>query len=264
MYHDDILACCQGAGFQSVEYMTGILKAMEEFDMVPGRAMTSSGSSLTMSLYYSKGLEWIENVIRTHQPTDYIDFKPWKLAKEVVSMANYFIDNVKIQTLLEENMTAEATKRQSVGVTRLRDFKNFMVPATPGTVLASTAIEGVFKPVLLNKELFGDSGLMNNIPTPPIQQVKNWKHIFIIVSPEPKFNNDPKDSFTKYLSNLFTAITYREVHQMKESGILDMENVTLIQPEEELGSGLLNWSPNYQFMDACYEQTKEILKNVEI
>lgn len=264
MYNDDIIVCCQGSGFQSVEYMTGILKGLEEYGLAPGRAMTSSGSSITMALYYSKGLEWVENMIKTHQPTDFIDFKPFAMVQEVLNMTNYFIDNKTLKEFLEENMTAEASLRQLTGVTRLRDFKNIMLPATPATVLAASAIEAVMKPVMIDGELFGDSGLLNNTPTVSFEEAKKYKHVFVCVAPEPKFNNDPNDKLFTYVVNLVQAIAHREVHQVRESGLLDLPNVTLIQPWSGLSSGLLNWSDNYEFMELCYHHTKEILAHVEI
>jgi len=261
---DDFLICLQGAGFQSVEYSTGILQALEEYDYVPGKAMTSSGASLTMALYYSQGLDWILKLMAEHEPTDFFSIDKCKLAGMLVNQCNYFIDTDPIRQLLEENMTAEATLRQLVGVTRLKDFKHFMVPATPATVLASTAIECCMKPVEINGEVFSDSGLINNVPLPTVQECANYKHIFIGVEPQPKFNNDPQDHFSKYLLSLIEAIYAKEVIQIKEAGYCELPNVTFIEPPSALGSGLLNWSPDFQFQQAVYEQTKELIKDLSI
>lgn len=263
-YRDDILICLQGAGFQSVEYTAGILKALEDKGIKPGKAMTSSGSSLAMALYYSKGLDFIYEVMSKSTPSDFIDIKMIKLAQEVVNLNNHFIDTDPLRKLLEENMTAEATKRLLTGITRLRDFKNFMVPATPATVLAATAIEAVMTPVEINGELYGDSGLLNNTPTPSYFEARQYKHIFLGVGPEPKFDNDPRDNIVKFLINLVLAIAYREVHQVKESGFCELPNVTFIQPPEELGSGLLNWSPDFQFREAVRQQMEELLNGLDL
>lgn len=263
-YRDDILICLQGAGFQSVEYTAGILKALEAKGIKPGRAMTSSGSSLTMALYYSKGLDFIYELMSKSTPSDFIDIKMIKLAQEIVNINNHFIDTDPLKKLLEENMTGEATKRLLTGITRLRDFKNFMVPATPATVLAATAIEAVMTPVEIDGELYGDSGLLNNTPTPSFFEANKYKHIILGISPEPKFNNDPRDSTPRFVMNLIMAIAYREVHQVKESGFTDLPNVTLIQPPDSLGSGLLNWSPDFQFREAVCKQTEELLNGIDI
>lgn len=261
-YRDDILLCLQGAGFQSVEYTAGILRALEDHGIKPGKAMTSSGSSLAMALYYSKGLDFIYEMMNKSTPSDFIDIKIVKLAQEVVNLNNHFIDTEPLRKLLEENMNAEATKRLLTGITRLRDFKNFMVPATPATVLAATAIEAVMTPVEINGELYGDSGLLNNTPTPSFFEAKNYTHIIMGIGPEPKFDNDPRDSTARFLINLVQAIAYREVHQLKESGFIDLDNVSLIQPPDALGSGLLNWSPDFQFREAVRKQTEDLLNGL--
>lgn len=263
-YRDDILLCLQGAGFQSVEYTAGILRAFEDRGIKPGKAMASSGSSLSMALYYSKGLDFIYDMMNKSEPKDFIDIKVVKLAQQVVNLNNHFIDTEPLRKLLEENMTVEATKRLTTGITRLRDFKNFMVPATPATVLAATAIEAVMTPVEIEGELYGDSGLLNNTPTPSFYDTKKYKHVFVCIAPEPKFDNDPRDNTAKFLINLVLAIAYREIHQIIESGYTKLPNVTLIQPPEELGSGLLNWSPDFQFREAVRKQTEELLNEIDL
>ena len=53
-YDDDVLMCATGAGFLAVECMTGIYRAFEEWGTIPGKVLSSSGSTLFASLYYSK------------------------------------------------------------------------------------------------------------------------------------------------------------------------------------------------------------------
>ena len=66
-YRNDILFCGQGAGFIAVESCLGLFKALEEHNVVPGQALTSSGSTLFCSLYYSElGINWLENFIKTN------------------------------------------------------------------------------------------------------------------------------------------------------------------------------------------------------
>lgn len=66
-------------------------------------------------------------------------------------------------------MTASAMDRVQVSVTRLDDYTSHMKAATPTWVLAATSIPFLFMPVKVGQELYGDGGVLNNIPLPSVQ-----------------------------------------------------------------------------------------------
>jgi len=261
-YQEDVLFVGQGAGFQSVECDTGIFKAFCERDFVPGHAMASSGSALFSSAFYSKGVEWIEQLIRSRSPLGFIELCPYQAVKTVIGASNYVVDNDKIKELLEENMTGEATKRVIVSVTRLNDWSAHLKRATPAYTLAATSIPFIFKPVRIGDALWVDGGVLNNVPIPRGDEIKKWKHIFVFIAPT-YVPYKSEDGIWGML-NLLNAALDREFHQLKEDGFFELPNVHLIHPEDGFGSNLFAWSDQYKLLDYCHDKTLEILDSIDI
>ena len=261
-YQEDVLFVGQGAGFQSVECDTGIFKAFCERDFVPGHAMASSGSALFSSAFYSKGIEWIEQLVRSKTPFEFVNLCPYQAAKTAIGYSNYVIDNSEIRKILEENMTGEATKRVKVSVTRLDDWSIHIKRATPAYTLAATSIPFIFKPIKINDALWVDGGVLNNVPVPPNDEIGKWKHIFVFIAPTyvPYEDNDG----IRGMLNLLNAALDREFYQLEESGFFELPNVHLIHPEENFGSGLFAWSDQYKLMDLCHDLTIKKLDELDI
>lgn len=261
-YQEDVLFVGQGAGFQSVECDTGIFKAFCERNFIPGYAMASSGSALFSSMFYSMGIEWIEQLVRSNSPFNFIKICPYQAAKTIVGSSNYIVDNDKIKNLLEANMTGEATKRVKISVTRLNDWSIYIKRATPAYTLAATSIPFVFKPVEIGGDLWVDGGVLNNIPIPSNGEIKKWKHIFVFIAP----------AYVPYKSgdgiwgmlNLLNAALDREFHQLRENGFFDLPNVHLIHPEDGFGGNLFAWSDQYKLMDLCYQKTMKFLDDLNL
>jgi len=263
--NDDILFCGQGAGFIAVECLTGIYKAFEEFNVVPGQCLTSSGSTLFTSLYYSvKTTDWMYNLMSNTSVSDFIQLKPIQTFRTICSLNNYMFENEKVYDILKTNMTGEASKRVTTSITRNRDFKSMLKKVTPAVTLAATSIPLIFKPVKIGNEYYSDGGLLNNIPVPSLEEAKNWKHIFLFLAPPTIINNSEDDLILTTLINLLNAIMDREYIQLKESGFLQLSNVTVFQPKSALSGSLLSWSDNYELRETSYNLAKEILQNVQI
>lgn len=262
-YDDEVLFCGNGAGFLSVECDVGIFKAFEEFGMIPGKVLSSSGSTLFSSLYYSvESTKWFEALMSTTTPGDFIDFNITESILTSLSCSNYLIDNEPVLELLKKNMTGNASLRVTTSVTRNSDWSSHMKKVTPGWATAATSIPFVFKPVKIGDELYSDGGVLNNLPVPSFEDAKKYKHIFVFMAPPTKFFHG--NFIITELLGLLQAVMERENQQLFENGFFNLPNVTLIQPPDDLGGSLLGWSPDFKLRDAVYNQTKEILKNVKI
>lgn len=261
-YNDKILYIGQGAGFASVEAGCGIFKAFIDFGVVPGKAQASSGSALFTSLFYSMGIERIEEIINSHQPSDFVNLCPLAAASTVAGQCNYVLDNSKILELLDTELTGEATKRVKVSVTRLDDWTCHFKRALPSWVLAATSIPFIFKPVKVAGSLWGDGGVFNNIPTIPVNELSQWKHVFVFVAPSYVPFDD--NLGIRGLLNLLNAALDREFNQLKESGYFDQPNVTLIHPESSWGGNLFSWSENFALRTECYQETIGALNSLEL
>ena len=261
-YNDDVLFCGNGAGFMSVECDVGIYKAFEEFGVIPGKVVSSSGSTLFSSLYYSvETTKWFDALMSTTTPGSFIDFDLGATLKTVCSSGTYMIDNTPVKELLDKNMTGNASLRVTTSVTRNTDWTSHMKKVTPGWATAATSIPFVFKPVKIGEHLWSDGGVLNNLPTPSFEEAKKYKHIFVFAAT--RFTVMEGSFIVIQLLNLLQAVMEREVEQLRESGFFKLPNVTLIQPPDSLGGSLLGWSPEFKLRDSVYMQTKELLKDVK-
>ena len=262
-YRDDVLFCGNGAGFMAIECDTGIYKAFEEYGIIPGKVVSSSGSTLFSSLYYSvEQISWFYALMETTKPSDFIKFNLTESIMTALSAGNYLIDNDPVYELLKKNMTGNASLRVRTSVTRNTDWTSHMKNVTPAWATAATSIPFIFKPVKVGEHLWSDGGVLNNLPVPSFEEAKKYKRIFVFIAPPTKFF---KGKFIiSQLLGLLQAVMERENEQLRESGFFDLPNVTVIQPPDDLGGSLLGWSPDFKLREATYEQTKEILKNVKI
>lgn len=262
-YDDRILMCGTGAGFVSVECMTGIYRAFEEWGIIPGRVHSSSGSTLFSSLYYSvESTKWFDALMDSTIPSDFIDFNITATIKVALSRGTYMLDNTPVHELLRKNMTGNATKRVTTSVTRNSDWTSHMRQVTPGWATAATSIPFIFKPVKIGDHFWSDGGVLNNLPVPSMEETKQYEHIFVFVPPKTEYNES--EFIINQLLNLLYAVMERENEQLKEMGFFDLPNVSVIQPDDSFGGSLLGWSPDFKLKENSYLKAKEVLKNVEI
>lgn len=261
---DKVLFCGQGAGVMAVECDTGIFRAFEEKGIIPGQALTSSGSTLFSSLYYSgHNADWFHCLMDNVKLNKFFTISPVGTIKTLIGNARHILNNDGVKDLLEKYMTAKATLRVKTSITRMVDYTTHIVDVTPATALAATSIPYVFKPVNIEGELYVDGGVLNNIPVPKYEEIDNWKHVFIFLSPAADYR-DLKDPLLIELFDLLQAIMDREVKQLDEIGYFGHPKVTVIRPTSSFGGNLLNWSTDKTLEKHCYELTKEALKNVEL
>lgn len=262
-YDDDVLMLGNGAGFAAIECMTGIYRAFEEWGIIPGKVLSSSGSTLFASLYYSvETTKWFDALMDTTTPSSFINFNLGAAVETLLSKRQHLIDNDPVFEILNKNMTGNASKRVTTSVTCNTDWSTHMKQVTPGWATAATSIPFIFKPVKIGEHMWSDGGVLNNLPAPSIEESKKYKHIFVFVAPPTVYL---KGTFIGIqLINLLQAVMEREIAQLREIGFFDLPNVTLIQPPDMLGGSLLGWSPEFKLRESSYEITKELLKNVKI
>ena len=259
---DKILFCGQGAGVMAVECDTGIFRAFEDYGVIPGKALTSSGSTLFSSLYYSgHNTDWFRCLMDNVELNKFFTLAPLGSIKTLMGNARHLLNNDGVKNLLEKYMTGRASLRVQTSITRMEDYSTHIVDVTPSTALAATSIPYIFKPVKIGEDLFVDGGVLNNIPVPKYEDLNNWKHVFIFLSPAADYR-DLKDPLLIELFDLLQAIMDREVKQLEEIGYFAHPKVTVIRPTEAFGGNLLGWSKDKQLEKHCYELTMEALKNV--
>ena len=257
---DDILLVGQGGGMMSVECLTGIMRAFEERGVLPGQAHTSSGSTLFSSLYYSgHDSSWFRNLMETRDVSEFFKLSLPGAVSTVFSRGRHLFNNDGVKKILEEEMTGAASLRVTTSLTRLIDWEMVSMPATPASALAATSIPYIFKPVEIQGVLYVDGGVVNNIPVPSKNDLFNYKHVYVFLCPATVYNDTTDDYLLSGLLELLNAVMDRELKELESQYYFDESKVTLIRPPENYGGGLLNWSPNFELRDRCYELAKGLI-----
>lgn len=262
-YDDEVLIASNGGGFLSIECLSGVYRAFEEWGKIPGKVMSSSGATLFSSLYYSvESTKWFDALMDTTTPETFINFNIGAAVETLLSKRQHLIDNDPVYEILKKNMTGNASLRVQTSVTCNTDWSTHMKYVTPGWATAATSIPFIFKPVKIGEHMWSDGGVLNNLPVPSIEEAKKYKHIFVFICPPTNYLNGTFIGLQ--LINLLQAVMEREVEQLKEIGFFDLPNVTVIQPQCNYGGSLLGWSPEFKLRESSYELTKELLKNVKV
>lgn len=249
----------QGAGFQAVECDTGIFEALEELNLIPEKALASSGSALFCSLYYSG---WDAAKFRELEnqtsPFDWVTLKPIQTVKTVLGKSNYCMDHAKIQDLLFKEMTFEAPRHVQVSVTRMDDYSSHLRPATPDWSLAAGSIPFVLPTLAKDGSIWGDGGVLNNVPLPSLEECAQYDRIILFLAPASEV--DTESLGLKGIASLMVAVMSREEVQLEEAGYLSLPNLTLIRPALGFGGNLFKWSEDFQLREECKRLTLEALK----
>ena len=258
-FNDNVLLVAQGGGVMSPEILTGVYKALQETGTIPGKVLASSGGALFSGLYYSdKDSKWFTDLMQNKDLSQWIQLCPVQTVKSLYSKSNYIVDNTGLKNFLYQQMNAHATQRVEVSVTCLNDYTAHMKLATPSWVLAATSIPFLFMPVKNGEHLWGDGGVLNNIPVPSVEQCKKYQKVIIVCTPPSQFTG--KTQGIGGLLEMLAAVMDRQVQQLKESGYLEQENVVLIQPQSSHGGNLLKWSDNFGLREESYNITKELIE----
>ena len=258
-YNENWLFVGQGAGFQAVECNTGIFQAFEELGSIPGKARASSGSALFCSLYYSGwDSEQFRHFEDTTTPFDWVELCVLQTIKTAAGKSNYCLDNSKIQELLVQEMTFEATRRVQVSVTRMDDYSTHMKPATPDWAMAAGAIPFVLPTIRKDNFCWADGGILNNVPLPSLEECKQYDRVILFLAPATQLDGSALG--IKGIASLILTVMSREESQLAEAGYLDLPNLTLVRPGSAFGGNLFKWSDSFQLREECHRLTLELLE----
>jgi len=264
-----VLAVISGGGMPQIENAIGIIKAIYastycRFDEMYGTSAGALVSALNMS--FGQDIERFENIIKTTDPTEWFKIKRWQAFKSILGLSNYVADNTALKDFLIKGITQEAIDRVKCAVTELDDCgeaSSILCDGQPRNILASMSFQGIFPPVIWNGCKHVDGGVFNNCPLPRFQDIQQRAHVYIILNAA-HTTIVPRMKGWKFVDNILSMIStalQREVHQIYESGITDLPNVTIFQPDRWVESaGFLNWSHNFEQIDASYNYALDVLE----
>lgn len=255
-----VLAVIGGGGCRQIECATGMLQAMDAAGIRIDRYTGSSAGAAVAALHAS-GMDGLalENLVRETPVANL--FRPcW--GHQLLSLLGVRVDHLfevdGMYRLLLHNLTSETQQRVRVAVTRLSDYMPMMCDATPTSVLASTAIPQVFEPVKIGNELFVDGGVKNLIPTPEIDKISTYGHIYILLCNDDAPGRKPRSRIGRAAEAAFATME-REVTQIYEDGWHRLPTVTVLQPPP-FASSLLEWSADHRLIAHAREYAEQRLK----
>lgn len=256
-----ILIVCGAGGAIQLESAAGALKALDESGVLEGAElsyMSCSGGAPVAALHASGVTgEGICNIIKNNPMSNL-------LTMPITNFSRY-ASAEGVYNVMVANMPSEPLTNCRVALTRMTEGENVaavMADATPATVVASMSIQGIFQPVIIGGEPYGDGGVLNMIPTPKISEINDYDHVYFIISPVSEAKNEPYKFFDYELKALTNTLN-RELTGFYENGWDDLPNVTVIEPAipataegQSVFEELLAWTPDYVMLDAAYEYTK--------
>jgi len=263
-----VLVIIQGGGCRQIEAATGMLKALDEQGIIVDLYRGASAGAIVAALHAS-GLSGkrMESIIRLTPVNRLFSRSLWGMFKLLIPgiKCDYLYSTDGLYAFLEQHINAVmCLQKVLVSVTRYPDdisseYIAEMKPATPESVRASSAIQEIFPPVALDDGIYGDGGLMNNVPTVHISSISQYEHIYILLCPED--STEQSKPWTKIGRCLQDADTKfdSEADEVKDTW-QNLDNVTVLQPPP-FPSSLLDWSKDFGLIQHAYEYAKTQLTN---
>jgi len=265
------LVIAQGGGFAGIEchcgYLMAIYQIMNDFhDNYLGRGASAGALSLALSM--TLGPDRMYDLIKDTNVSDLMYFQSHQILR-------YFCPFVDVSRLYHrEGMYKMIKKNTDISILRNRLVASltnadtneslltnvFSHPVLYGTSAIPIAFE-VIRIDFPSESIYAkDGGCKNNIPTIRINDIKKYKHIFILMTPNDKYSKP-----AWYEGLLHKAITelsstgLREVDKVlyewspKNDEMITKENVTVLQAEPpDFETSVMNWSENKKLVNHCY------------
>ena len=258
------LVVISGGGFSQLETGLGCLKALEESGLtVNSRQLvdyrgTSAGAicSALMSAGMTPG-ETID-MVRAN-PVDKLIYRSWYWPLRML-LGSGIYDRSGLESMLRLHIPKEPLINVEVCMTQVPDMKNVKVQASYDTVLASSSIDGVFAPVLINGIKYIDGGYTDNVPYEPYMS-SQYRYVFIVLYPGDPVAERHLETLIGRLLDGFSSKLSQEVNEAEL--VYDQPdkypNIVVLRPPPTTTS-LLAWSPKYELLTYAYAYAKKKLK----
>jgi NTE family protein len=250
-----ILCIIHGGGCRQIEAATGMLKALDEAEIVINQYRGASAGAIAAALHAS-GIPGsrMEAIIRLTPVNRLFQRSAWNMLKLFIPgvKCDHIYNTTGLYAFLFHWMDAvRCLRRVLVSVTSYPEYETELLPATAESVLASAAIPEVFPPIKINGKLFVDGGVLNNVPTVRIADIDAYAHIYILLCPQDSSQKSrPWTKIGRCLQAVDETMD-REVEEIKETWSA-LNNVTILQPPP-YPSSLLSWSAGFGLIKHAYK-----------
>jgi NTE family protein len=152
----------------------GMLQALTEAgihpDLLIGTSVGAVNAAWIAGCPDHQGARRLGEIWRGLRRQDIFPLSPWSSARGLLGRSNHMISNAGLRDVLARHMPYERLEQAAVPVhvitTELKTGRSVLMssgPAVPA-LLASTAIPGVFPPVIIGRREFVDGGVANHTP----------------------------------------------------------------------------------------------------
>lgn len=168
-----------GGGIRGVAHI-GVLKALEEHDLQPGYIAGASAGALVGALY-AAGHDWRE-ILGFFKQLSLFSWSRYARHKPGMFDADKYRQDLE-PFFTQDTFEALGKKLYVVASDLIKGRSRvFHEGLLIRTLLASSAVPGVFSPVQIDGALFADGGITNNFPTEPL--LAHCEHIIgVFVNP---------------------------------------------------------------------------------
>lgn len=169
--HPNIGLSLSGGGARGAAHV-GLIRALLEYNIRPARVVGVSAGAI-VGVMYAAGMT----------PDEMMDFiaeisvfKVIKLGIPLTGLTSMDYLRSRLKVIAPDNSFEALKYPLGVGATNLNTgkFEVFSTGPLHEAVAASCSLPFVFKPVEIDNSLYVDGGLMNNMPTQPLERVANF------------------------------------------------------------------------------------------
>jgi NTE family protein len=180
-----------------------MLKALIENGCEPGLLIGASVGAINAAWMAGRpshdGVLELEEIWLRLRRQDVFPISPWSSARGLIGRSNHVISSANLRTLLEQHIPyrrlEEAAMPVHIITTELRTGRAFDIssgPAVPA-LLASTAIPGVFPPVMIGPRTLVDGGIASHTPIAAAIEL-GAKRIYVLPVSYTWLNQEPTNA----------------------------------------------------------------------
>ncbi|MCB9284659.1 MAG: patatin-like phospholipase family protein [Lewinellaceae bacterium] len=239
-----------GGGARGFAHL-GVLKALEEKGFVPDIISgNSAGSIAGVFIASGKKPDEVHNLIKNHRLLDIAKIHWPRLG--LMSLEG-------LQEDLQKQIKASDLKELPIpfyaAVSNLNEGKVEYLNEGPldKIILASASIPVLFSPVEMNKMLYADGGIFDNVPVKPL--IGKCKKI-IAVSISPVQREEKLEGLLQLAGRAFQLSVNRNIHEIKEQ--VDL----FIEPEALSKYDILDSEHSDELFEIGYEYCKNLTINL--
>ena len=196
---------------------------------------------------------------------DIFPLSPWSSARGLLGRSNHVISNASIRQVLERNLPYQRLEDTAVPIhvitTELKTGRGVLLstgPAVP-SLLASTAIPGIFPPVTIGRRQFIDGGVANHTPIAAALELGATR-IFVLPVGYPWLRQEPTNALGMALHALA-----RFVEQKLDAEVAAYKNLADIQVLPTLEAPAVSpadFSHTEELMARGYRSARKYLNSV--